>query len=403
MFEQIRANKIRSAALVFVVAVILFTLSYYVFEYYEPGYGYVGIFVGFLIWFILMLVSFYGGPSIYLAVSGAKKIEKVDNPRLFNIVEEMVIASGLPKMPDIYIIDDPIPNAFATGRNPETSAVAVTTGLLRLMNRDELQGVIAHEISHIKNRDVLYMLVVGIMVGAITLIADIFVRGLFFGGRSRSRSSSSGSGQAQIIMFIIALVLIMLSPIVARLVYLSISRKREYLADASGAQITRYPEGLASALEKIEAAIMSAPSRMTRVEKITAPMYIINPLVSRARVRDSLFSTHPATENRVRILRGMGGASFVDYNNAFKQVTNTRSDLIGRRTLAVDTAPQPKRERALEEALSPKELARQSTDTIWRASRYKFMDCSCGLKFKVPPNFAAGGIECPKCGRTLSI
>jgi len=398
MYELVRANKIRSAALTLFMALILFLVSYAIAEYAVPGSGYIGVLIGFVLWIILTLISFYAGPSIYLALGHARKIKKEDNPRLFNIVEEMTIASGLPKMPDVYIIEDPMPNAFATGRNPKVSAIAVTTGLLQIMNRDELQGVIAHEMAHVKNRDVLYMLVVGIMVGVITILADLFVRGFLYG--RRSRSASKAPAQAQAIILIVGIVVIVLSPIIARIVYLAISRKREYLADASAALFTRYPEGLASALEKIEAFVQNAPPRLLKANATLAPMYIVNPLTAKKK-RDSLFSTHPSTENRIRILRGMGGASFVDYNAAYKKIIGKAEDLIkvdkegGEGTVSVRSPSG--------EEVDKKVLSREAMDTLWKSMDYQFITCSCGLKFKIPPTFKGDRIVCPRCGTVHDV
>lgn len=401
MFQQIRANKRRSLFLTVAVAAMLLAVSYASAEYYGPGYGYYGIIAGALVWFILALTSLYAGPLIYMAMSGAKKTEKKDNPRLFNIVEEMSIAAGLPKVPDIYIIDDDMPNAFATGRSPKNSAIAVTTGLLKILNRDELQGVVAHEVGHIKNRDVSYLLLVGIMVGAITLITDVFVRGLFF--RSRSRSASSVGSQFQLVIFAVAIALIVISPLVARLVHLAVSRKREYLADACSAQFTRYPEGLASALEKIEAAVKNSPQGMAHISQVTAAMYTVNPLEARRSRHGGLFSTHPATIDRIKILRSMAGPSLSDYNEAFRRTVNARSDLIGEADRSRGDVPGPNRGPLPPENISKRELARQATDTMWRAGHYDFKNCACGMIFKIPPDIAHGNISCPKCGRGILV
>ena len=190
------------------------------------------------------------------------EIQKKDHPQLFNIVEEMSIAAQLPKMPRVFIVDDPAPNAFAVGRNPDKAAVAVTIGLLKILKRDELQGVVAHEIGHIKNRDVALMTTAGIMLGALVLLGEIGSRAMWFGGGARrSRDSNDSGGGAQAILMIVAIVFIILSPILAQLVYFALSRRREYLADASGAMYTRWPEGLASALEKLGGSTALRPTR----------------------------------------------------------------------------------------------------------------------------------------------
>ena len=253
MWELIRANQRRAATLVVAMAAILFLLGYVLGDALAPGGGVTGLLVAFLLWVVLSLVSYFQGDSIFLALAGARRITKADHPQLVNVVEEMTIAAGLPKVPDVYVMDEAAPNAFATGRDPQHAAVAVTAGLLETLERSELQGVIAHELGHVKNRDVLYMMMVGIMLGAIVLLADLGGRVFFFGG-GRRRTSSRSDGQGQLLIVIVAVALMILAPIVAQLIYLALSRRREYLADASSALFTRYPEGLASALEKISRA-----------------------------------------------------------------------------------------------------------------------------------------------------
>ena len=276
MWELIRQNKRKSFLLFIGMGCLLMLLGYIIgAAYAPPSGGIAGLSIAIMIWVILSLVSYFNGDSIALSVSGAKEITRDVHPQLFNVVEEMKIAAGLPAMPKIYIIDSPAPNAFATGRKPEKCAIAVTAGLLERLNRDELQGVIAHETSHIHNRDILFMTFAGIMLGSIVLISEVYFRGLMFRGvSSRRRSSSRSGGQAQAIIAIAAIVLAILAPIIAQLLYLAVSRRREYLADASAARLTRYPEGLASALEKISKSTADLP----KANKVTAPMYIVNPL-----------------------------------------------------------------------------------------------------------------------------
>ncbi len=271
--------------------------------------------IALIVWLVMTLVAWFQGDQVMLSISGAKKVEKKDLPVLFNVVEEMTLAAGLSKMPQIYVIDDPAPNAFATGRRPETAAVAVTSGLLKILNRDELQGVIAHEIAHIRNRDIQLMLFAGVLAGAIVILAEVGLRGMWFGGgRSRSRRSDGGDGSG--IFAIVAIVLMILAPILAQLIYFAVSRKREYLADASAATFTRYPEGLASALEKIS----RAPDKLGGVTSATAPMYIINPLKRANKMAANATSTHPPIDERVRILRSMGGQGFAAYDESYRQV-----------------------------------------------------------------------------------
>lgn len=393
MWEQIRSNQRRSAVLVIVMAALLFALGY-AFGVLAAEDGLVGLAGAFIVWIILTAISYFQGDNIFLAISGARKIGPDDHPVLWNVVEEMKIASGLPAMPDIYIIDDPAPNAFATGRKPEKSAVAVTAGLLETLDRDELQGVIAHELGHIRNRDILYMMMVGVMMGTIVLLADIGMRMMFYGGRGRSRTSSSkNGGQAQAIMLIVALVLMIIAPIIAQMVYFAISRKREYLADASGAQFTRYPEGLARALEKIS----GAPAQMKNVSRMVAPSYIINPLAARGGGRANLFSTHPATDERIRILRSMGGgAGLGAYDQAFRKVTGRPVGVIPfqarqqAKEIAVKAPAAP-------DAQSGLDRIRQTTDALWKLNAFGFITCACGTKLKIPPELAGKQVQCPHC------
>ena len=335
MWELIEANRRKSLALFISMGITLLLLGYFLgSSYYPDGGGFVGIFFAFVIWGILSLISYFSGSKILLAVSGAKEVTKDVHPQLFNIVEEMKISASLPAMPKIYIINEAAPNAFATGVKPENSAVAVTAGLLARLNRDELQGVVAHEVSHIVNRDVLFMTFAGIMLGSIVLISEVFLRSLWFGGGRYSSKSSKSSGQGQMIIMIVAIVFAILAPILAQLLYFAISRKREYLADASAVRYTRYPEGLASALEKIA----NSTEELKTANKVTAPMYIANPLKEKGRKLSDLTSTHPPISERVRILRNMsGGANYVDYQNAFNKIKKSNSPIIPSSGLADQT------------------------------------------------------------------
>jgi heat shock protein HtpX len=264
----------------------------------DPTRALFGLVLAFVVGTVSGLVTYYGGDRIVLAASRAKEITHDDAPVLFNVVEEMTIASGV-SMPKVYIIEDSAPNAFATGRDPEHASVAVTSGLLEKLNRDELQGVIAHEMSHVANYDIRYAMLVGILVGTTVLISDFFLRGLWFGGgRGRQRE---GGGQIQLIMTVVAIVLAVLAPLFARLLQLSISRQREYLADATAIQLTRNPKGLADALQKI-----SGDREVLEVaNRATAHLYIVNPIKKFEKRAKGLFSTHPPIEERIQILRSL--------------------------------------------------------------------------------------------------
>src|SRR5260221_4426638 len=316
MWEGIASHRRRPRLIVAGMAVLVVLLGAAIGNAVAPRGGAVlGAAAALFLWMILWFVAVFQGDSIMLSISGARKIEHADAPQLFNVVEEMVIASGLGKMPDVYVIPDDRPNAFAAGRKPETRVVCVTSGLLRLMSRDELQGVIAHEIGHHKNGDPALMILMGVMMGAIVLLADIFLRSNFYiGGRSRSSRDKDDSGGLQIVLVMLAIALAIPAPFLAQMMYFACSRRREYLADASAARFTRYPEGLASALEKITVQARGGP----KPNRVLAPMYIINPMEALAAV--GLFSTHPPTENRVHVLRAMGGGvGYVDYDAAYKK------------------------------------------------------------------------------------
>ena len=371
--------------------------------FFESGIA--GLVLASIVWLIMNLIAFFQGDQVFLSVSKAKKLERSDHPKLFNTVEEMTIASGLPKMPDIYIIDEPAPNAFAMGRDPNKAAIAVTSGLLQRLNRDELQGVIAHEIGHIKNRDVLLMVISGITMGAIVLLADYALIYLILGGAGGGRrSSSGGGGQGQIIILIVGIAFIILAPILARLLYFAMSRKREYLADASSALYTRYPEGLASALEKIS----SSTSVLKSANRVTAPMYIVNPLHKPGLKASDLTSTHPPTSERIGILRSMGSsASFADYNRVYSQVHKGGGGVIPQSALAGAAGLVETRAASVEEARPEKaeklERTREVSDLVEKLNDYTAMACQCGAKFRVPPDFKGKNIKCPRCGTVSQI
>jgi heat shock protein HtpX len=268
----------------------------------DPTRALFGLALALVVGVIAGLISYFAGDKMVLAASRAREITHDEAPVLFNVVEEMSIASGL-RMPKVYIVDDTAPNAFATGRDPEHATVAVTSGLLEKLDRDELQGVIAHEMSHVANFDIRYSMLVGILVGTTVLISDFFLRGLWFGGGGRGggRRGGDGGGQAQIIMLLVAIVLAILAPLFARLLQLSISRQREFLADATAVSLTRNPKGLADALQKI-----SGDREVLEVaNRATAHLYIVNPIKRFEKRSKGLFSTHPPIEERIEILRAL--------------------------------------------------------------------------------------------------
>jgi len=295
MYNEISANKRNSWILVVATTAVFVTLGYLIGAYW--GNGYTGIALAAVIALVASLAAYYSGDKAILTMSKARRIEKKDYPQLFNVVEELTIAGGLP-MPAVYVIEDTAPNAFATGRDVQHASVAITTGLMQKLRRDELQGVMAHEMSHVGNRDILFATMVGILVGSIALVSDFFLRGTFWGGGRRRKV---GGGRGGGIVLLIALVFAILAPIFAKLLQLAVSREREYLADASAAKLTRYPEGLASALEKIahDTEVLEVANRATQ------HLYIVNPIKPLEKRSKSLFSTHPPLEERVARLRAM--------------------------------------------------------------------------------------------------
>lgn len=394
MWEQIRSNRVRSVLLVAAMGVVLLLLGYSLGVYFL-GSGTGGLVIALIVWAILNLVAISQGDSILLAVAGARKIEKKDHPRLYNIVEEMRIASGLERMPDIYIIDDPALNAFATGRDANHASVAITAGLLQKLNRDELQGVIGHEIAHIKNRDVMLMAVSAILLGTIVMLAWYASRFLFYGGMASSRRSSRDRGGGdQVIILAVAIVLMILAPLMAQFIHFAISRRREYLADASSALYTRHPEGLASALEKLA----NSDTGVKAANQATAPMYTVNPLQKKGMSATSLTATHPPIAERVRILRAMAGASYADYERAYKELKG--KGIVPTSALAAGTvglrAASPSKVEAPAEQI---ERARDTSDLLWRMNDYRTIDCECGTRLRVSPAFKESSVRCPHCGR----
>jgi heat shock protein HtpX len=306
-YDQIAANRRRSILLVLVVAAVLaalgFAIGYAVSGYLEGGY--VAILIALAVALMLSVGSYFGGDSLILGISRARLVNEGQAPQLLNVVREMSIAANVP-MPRVYVIDDEAPNAFATGRDPSHASVAVTTGLLEKLNREELQGVIGHELSHVRNFDIRFTLLVGVLVGSIVLLADFFLRYTFWGGGSRGsggRRGGGGGGALIVIMFVIAIALAILAPFLARLIQMAVSRQREYLADASGVQITRNPYGLESALAKIA----GDGAELKVANRATQHLYFVNPLKKLDFKASALMATHPPIVERINRLRALTG------------------------------------------------------------------------------------------------
>ena len=308
-YSQISANK-RNSFLLTLVIVVLFALLGF-----SIGYAIGGEVTSAIIVMVIALVvggllsvgSFFSGDSLVLAASSAHEVDAQAAPQLLNVVQELALAANVP-LPKVYIIDDTAPNAFATGRDPQHASVAITTGLLEKLDREELQGVFGHELSHVRNYDIRFALLVGVLVGSIALLADFFLRFTFWGGGRRSSNREGGSNGLQAIMFVVAIVLAILAPIASRLVQLAVNRQREYLADASSVALTRNPHGLEQALAKI-----SADQEVLEVaNRATQHMYITNPFKKFEERSKGLFSTHPATLDRINRLRELTGEQPLD-------------------------------------------------------------------------------------------
>ena len=303
-YSQIAANRRNSLLLTLLVVALFgvlgFAIGYAITGTPEGALAVMGL--ALLVGGLIAAGSYFGGDSLVLSVSGAKEVDETSAPQLLNVVREMAIAANVP-MPRVYLIDDTAPNAFATGRDPKHASVAITTGLLEKLDREELQGVMGHELSHVRNFDIRFAMIVGVLVGSIALLADFFLRFTFWGG-GRSRSNDRGGGGGlQAIMFVVALVLSILAPIVARIVQLAVNRQREYLADASSVQLTRNPYGLERALAKISA----DPEVLEVANRATQHMYFTNPIKKFEQRATGLFSTHPAALDRINRLRELTG------------------------------------------------------------------------------------------------
>jgi len=400
MWDIIKANQRKSSVLFVLMGIVLIGLGFLIGWGVAPNNGgaFIGLIIAILVWFIMSIIAVTSGAKIMLSASDAKEVTPDVHPQLFNVVDEMRIAAGIPKMPKVYIINTDAPNAFATGMSPDNAIIAVTAGLLARMNRDELQGVVAHEMSHIVNRDIRFMTLAGVMLGSIVIISEIFLRGLFFsGGRGRR---DSGGGQGQIIIMIIAVVFAILAPIMAQLLYFAISRKREYLADASAVRLTRYPEGLASALEKISV----NTAEMPMANKVTAPLYICNPLKGKGMKMSDLTSTHPPISERIRILRAIaGGAGFTNYQKAFNSVKGTAKTIIPSAELNNQETIEFRQGSAMAAFADHKTTTRTSYDIMMKVDNYSFINCDCGMKLKVPSDFSGNTVICPRCGKKHQI
>ena len=469
MWQQIAANK-RKTTIVLIISFILMLLAGSIFgvlfcvynvsynradgngDLFLMLYGIAaGSGIAIVLWLIQLATAFVNGNNTVLKIFNAYELPPYSHKILQNVVEEMSIAAGLPKPPRIYVIDSNMPNAFACGLSPDKSVVAVTTGLLTTLNRDELQGVIAHEISHIVNRDSSLLLYACVMFGTILLISDIGFR-VFV--RSSGRRSSSSKGSAGAVILIVVLVLAILSfvitPILIRILYSMLSKKREYLADACAAQLTRYPAGLASALYKIS----HSDATVENSNGYTNAMFIVNPKETEKNIKKkkrtnyfteeiSDFSangissalssgceTHPPTEERIKILMNMTGAGLKDYDEALKAVSKRKTSVLSRESLksskelsirepledfvrtsalplmgitSDQTVKETKAENISKNKGFYKKQKREAEDIVWRANGYIFKQCECGTKMKFPVSYKGQDISCPHCGNVIRV
>jgi len=303
-YGQISANKrnslLMAAFVIAIFALLGFTIGYAMFG--TPAGGVATTAFALAIGSISGVATYFGGDKLVLTVSGARPVDATTAPQLLNVVQEMAIAANVP-MPAVYIIDDTAPNAFATGRDPAHASIAITTGLLEKLDREELQGVIGHELSHVRNLDIRFSLVVGVMVGAIAILADFFLRFTFWGGGSRRSDRDSGGNGAAAVIAIVAIVLAILAPMISRFIQLAVSRQREYLADASSVELTRNPYGLERALAKIggDKEVLEVANRGTQ------HMYFTNPIKKFEARSSGLMSTHPPILDRINRLRELTG------------------------------------------------------------------------------------------------
>ena len=296
MFETSKKNKFESGIIIGIFILVITLIVYYI--CHALRLGTMSIVIALIFSIGSAWASYYYSDKIVLSLNKARPATKEEDQKLVNILDSLMVASGLPNKPKLYVVDDAQPNAFATGRNPENSVICVTTGLLEKLDYYELEGVIAHEMSHIKNYDIRLSCVVSVMVGFIVMLADLFSRTLFWGGMRDRDSDNKGNG----ILMLIGLVFLILSPIFGSLMQLALSRKREFLADSTAVEFTRNPDGLISALEKLE----NDPNQLETANDATANMYIVNPFKKNSKKKSSnIWSTHPSTADRIEALRNL--------------------------------------------------------------------------------------------------
>jgi heat shock protein HtpX len=421
MWEQIRYNQTRTALLIAGIGAIWLLLGY-IFgilagvrpqDRFETGMY--GVIIASILWVLAVIFAYYFGDRMLLTMSGARKITTGDLHRIYDIVEELQLASGLETTPATYVIKDPSMNAFAIGRDPKKAAVIVTSGLLTRLNRDELQGVIGHEIAHIKNRDVLLMSICTTLFGTIQIVTWLFSpKRLFEGGSDREDNPSCltpilvtgfliilgvliSREWSLIIILLYIPAFMLLAPFLAKLIYYAISRRREYLADACSALYTRYPEGLASALEKIAA----STDQLLFASTATAPIFIVNPFRQRGMAASDITSTHPPISERIRILRAMAHASYAEYDRAYREVRGIDKGVIP--AYAMASAGTTVIREAAPDELDHIQQARHTSNLLWNLNNYRTINCTCGIRMRLPPGFKMSEVKCPHCGTVIAV
>lgn len=298
MFLDVKSNKRKSLFIVFCFVIVITLIVYFVSIAFEVN-AYFAMAIALVISIVSAWASYYNSDKIILAVSHARPATPEENKKLINILDGLMISSGLKARPGLYIVDDPQPNAFATGRNPEHAIICVTSGLLEKLEYYELEGVVAHEMAHIKNYDILLSAIITVMVGFIVMLSDIFTRTMFYGSRKSSKDRDNGNA----ILMLIGLVLLILAPILGKIMQMAVSRKREFLADSTAIEFTRNPDGLISALRKLD----EDPNELSVANKATENMYIVNPFKKNKdkKKKASLFSTHPSIDDRIEALQNI--------------------------------------------------------------------------------------------------
>ena len=407
MWELIRKNRMKSVLLLFGMGAILIALGYFI-GIAELENAWAGIILAAIIWLIVALSSFWGGKSIMLANTGAYQLTEANMRfhQLFNLVEEMRIAANMDFAPQVYLITDRSLNAFAVGNRRENYAIVLTMGLLEKLNRNELQAVIAHELSHIISRDSQFMTFAGTILGAIQILRKGILENRRYSGGSRYRSSksksnsNSDSGSGKLVAYLILIAIAVFGTLLATMFYFAISRKREYLADASAVRLTRYPQGLASALAKI-----SRDAKLSSANSINAPMFIVNPLSD---VDSWGFSTHPSIYERIEILRKMSeGADFASYQRAYSKSKGKDKRIIPSHTLRQESHiallnpnPEPEIPAQAEKGfrVTSETSFCKNADMVRAGHHFSFIDCDCSLKIKIPFGYNAAELTCPRCG-----